>query len=208
MHRVPTHIQWLRRFGLASVLLTVIVIAWSSAIGVLMYGLLGVRLGTVSGQPATFAHELEIHGLDAAPLATFVHGAFLFVIFAARHAYRWRIVAALLLLLGTPVALVSGWRIADYLWTLNRGGVPWEGIAPQPLGIAIAWIVGLLASAWLDRYRIIVVKQVGGTRSPCPRCGYELHGSNSGVCPECGWTIPWTSEGHGMSWCDREDANC
>lgn len=186
---LASHKQWLRRLGIPSVLLTIIVILWSSTLGVMIYRILGVTITNVNGRAATFADELMIHGIEGASPTIFLHCLLLLFLFIGRVAFRWWVVALLLLVVGTPVALLSGWKIADVLWTLNQGGVPWEGLAPQGLGLASAWLLYIPLVMWISRYRFIVVRRDDKRKSPCPRCGYELYGS-SGSCPECGWEIP------------------
>jgi hypothetical protein len=171
-------------------LLIAVSVIWSAAIGVIGYRVLGVSIASVDGRPAVFLDEILIHGLDAVPLAFLVSCSFLACLLVARLTFRWWLIALAWLVVGTPVALLSARRIADYLWTLNRGGTPWEGVLPAAIGIAAGWLIACIVDSWLDRYRIVIVRQADQRRSPCPRCGYELYGSTSGVCPECGWSIP------------------
>ena len=65
--------QWLRRFTLPALLLTLMVVVWSIVMGVLVYRLLGIRLGSVNGRPATFTDEFLIFGVDGATLAICLH---------------------------------------------------------------------------------------------------------------------------------------
>jgi len=190
VHAVESHGRWLRRFVIPSLLLTTLVAVWSIAAGVAIYRVLGVTIGSVNGRPATLGDEIAFHGIDNAFCPVVLHCLLLLVLFVGRVPYRWWLVALFLVVVGTPVALFSGWRIARYLWTLNRGGVAWEGLLPQVLALALAWLAALALDAWLSRYRIVVVRRDDDRRSPCPRCGYELHASPSGLCPECGWVIP------------------
>jgi len=52
-------------------------------------------------------------------------------------------------------------------------------IAPLPIGIASAGLIGLLAF-------IIPVRCSVRRASDCVDCGYDLTGNRSGICPECG----------------------
>ncbi len=174
---------------LPSIALTVFVVLWSGIVGVVIHRMLGVSIGSVNGRQATFTDEMLIHGLGGAFPATILNCLLLFALFVRRIAYRWWIVAAFLILPGTPIALYSGWRIADHLWGLNQGGTAWEAFAPQMIGLALAWIVYVPIAIWLSRYRFVIVKRDDSRKSPCPRCGYDLYGS-AGACPECGWQLP------------------
>ncbi len=186
---LESHKQWLRRMALPSLILTIVVASWSSILGVLIYRMLGVSIFSWNGLPATFTDEILRHGLAGAFNATFLNCLLLFILFVGRITFRWWVVTFFLLLCGTPLALYSGWRIADYMWTLNQGGVAWEGFVPQVLGLSLAWILHALIAIWLSKYRFVVVRKDDSRKSPCPRCGYELFGS-SGSCPECGWQLP------------------
>ncbi len=186
---LASHKQWLHRLAIPSVLLTIMVILWSSTLGVVIYRMLGGTITSVNSRPATFADELLIYGIEGAFYAISLHCLLLLFLFVGRVTFRWWVVAILLLVVGTPVALYSGWKIEDYLRTLNQGGTPWEGLAPQVIGLASAWLLHIPLAIWLSRYRFVVVRGDDQRKSPCPRCGYELYGS-SGSCPECGWEIP------------------
>ena len=168
----------------------VLVFVWSSAVGVAIYRMLGVTISIVNDRPATLTDEILIHGIDGASLAMFLQLLIFLILFIARIPYRFGLVALLLVVFGTPLALLSGWRIADYLWTLNRGGVPWEGSAPQVIALSFTWVIALALDAWMSRYRIVIVRRDDRRKSPCPRCGYDLFGGASGVCTECGWIVP------------------
>ncbi len=110
-------------------------------------------------------------------------------IFVLRIRFRWWLVAVLLIVIGTPAALVAGWQIAEYLWSLNKGGTPWEGIVPAPLGLCIAWVLLVPAEMSLNRVTTFLRRRRDAIASPCPRCGYDLIGNESGVCPECGGAV-------------------
>jgi len=186
---IATHRDWLRCLAVRGVLLTLIVVLWSMALGVGIYRMLGVNITSVTGRPSTFVDVMLLHGLAGAFPATILECLLLLSLFGLRVAFRWWLIAGLLLVVGTPIALYSGWNIASYLWTLNQGGVPWEGIAPQVIGVASAWVLSVPFTMWFSRYRIIVVRRREQCRSPCPRCQYDLYGSSE-RCPECGWVFP------------------
>lgn len=187
--RVETYNEWLRRFLLPSVVLTAVVIIWSISVGVLVYRVLGVTISTVNGLPATFTDEVILHGLDGTVLAFGVHCLILLGLFVCRATLRLWLSAALLIAIGSPIALLSGWHIAQYLWALNQRGTLWEGLLPQPIGVVSMYVLSALIAAWLNRYRVVIVRRDDARLSPCPKCGYDLYGSR-GQCPECGWVLP------------------
>ena len=152
--------------------------------------MLGITLVSVNGRPATFVDELLTHGTAGALTATFLQCLLLLVLYIGRVAYRWWLVAILLLVVGIPVSLFSGLKIANYLWTRNLGGPPYESFVPQILGLASALLLYVPLSMWISRYRFIIVRRDDKRKSPCPRCGYELFGVQSAKCQECGWEIP------------------
>jgi hypothetical protein len=141
--------------GIPSLALTAIVIVWSCAIGVAIYRILGVTISNVGGQPgpATLWDEVLIHGVLGSFLAVLAHVVVVAVLFVGRVSYRWWRVALPLVLLGTPLSLFIGKRLADHLWSLNQGGTPWEGIAPQVIAIVFAWIVAAQSGILLSYYR-------------------------------------------------------
>ena len=186
---LESHKQWLRRMTLPSIALTFGVVLWSSILGVVIYRMLGVSIVSVNGRPATLADEILINGVGGAITAVFLNCFLLIFLFIGRIPFKWWLLVILVIIAGTPLALYSGWRIADYLWTLNQGGIAWEGFAPQVLGLALAWVLHIPLSIWLSKYKFVIVKVDDSHKSPCPRCGYELFGSN-GTCPECDWQIP------------------
>ena len=148
--------------------------------------MLGVSIHSVNGRPATFTDELFINGFEGAIAVILLNCLLLLILYIGRIEFRWWIVTILLLLIGTPVALYSGRKIADYLWTQNQGGIPWEGIAPQVIGLAVAWILYVPIAFWLTRYRSIVDGRNDLRANLCPSCTYNLTGNTTGTCPECG----------------------
>ena len=106
-----THKEWLRRFALPSVILIIVVIIWSAVLGMLIYRMLGVRITSVEGRPATFVDELFFQGLDGALAGTLLQCAILLFLFCCRGSFRWWLIAGLLVVAGTPIALYSGWHM-------------------------------------------------------------------------------------------------
>ena len=182
------HLNWLRRYTLPSIALTVMIVLWGAGEQAAQSAILGVTIVTAHGHPATFADRFVSYAARGAE-AALLDALLLFVLFLLGVGYRWWVVAAGLLLVGTPVALYSGCRIALYLWALNQGGEPWEKFVPQVIAVVSAWLMYIPVSLWLSRYHVVIVRRSDQRESPCPRCGYELRGS-SGRCPECGWVVP------------------
>ncbi len=158
--------------------------------GVVIYRMLGVRNVSSGGLIASLAHDYVDFGLGAIFYATLLNAVVVVALFVLRIPVRSWLIVALLLLVGTPVALFSGLRIADYVWDVNNG---WDEMAlwcgPQLIALLVSWGLYAPLSAWLPRYRLLVLRVDDRRRSPCPRCGYELYGSG-GRCPECGWELP------------------
>ena len=186
MMRSATHREWLLRHIVPSLLLSVIVVTWSAGIGVYTYRMLGVTLSSVNGRPPTIADELLIRGLGPASGTFQINVVVLVAIFVLKIRFRWWLAAGLLVVIGTPAALVAGWQIAEYLWALNKGGTPWEEVLPAPLGLCIAWVALVPAEMALDRITAFLRRRRDAVANPCPHCGYDLIGNESGVCPECG----------------------
>ncbi len=184
-----THRQWLRKFILPSALLTAVVVGWSGVVGFLVYRTLGVTMYDGNGQLEVIVFSLIRYALVCNEWAILLQCLIFLILLAGRIHFRLWLVVLLLFIVGTPIAVWSGWRIGDYLWSRQMHGIAWEGFLPQAIGVAVAWLLSIPLSMWLSRYRIIVIRKDDARKSPCPRCGYELYGS-SGKCPECGWVVP------------------
>lgn len=149
MDAIESHVRWLRRFAIPSVLLTAAVVIWGSVMGILIYRILGVSTTSVDGLPAKWTDVFLLNGLCGALPTILVHVLALIALLMGRIAYRAWLIVVLLVFFGTPLTLLSGWKIADYLWTQNLGGIAWEGFVPQLIGLSISWIGALALDRWL-----------------------------------------------------------
>jgi hypothetical protein len=50
----------------------------------------------------------------------------------------------LLWIVGSPVSISIGRSIAKHLWEENRGGTPWEEMAPPAIGFVVALLAVML----------------------------------------------------------------
>ena len=111
MSAVDKNLGGRTRLAISGILVTAVVLLWSAGIGVAIYRMLGVSISTVNGQAASFADEVFIHGFGNVFFATGIHCLILVILFIRGITYRWSLVALLLFVLGTPVALLL-WIIA------------------------------------------------------------------------------------------------
>jgi len=190
MRELATHWEWLCRLGLPSAFLFAIALLWSGAVSAITYHSLGVST-SIDGKTLSFIENLLFRILGG---GMFVFGINFFLLLALallRVHFRWWVVLATMIVVGTPLAVLMGRSIARYLWAMNKGGVPWEDVLPAPVTMGVVWLLALVADAVID-WRLRVHARDLVLKGICPECRYDLRGSIAGGsarCPECGARI-------------------
>jgi ribosomal protein L37AE/L43A len=180
----PWH--WLRTMWWPLAALLLVAIVWPACMSVAIMRSLDVEV-MFGDAPATIERELLMRSPDGLSV---VCGVVLIALIAAlfRWRFRWWPPVLGILVLGSPVAIISGRTIAEYLWTRHIAGVRWETLLPAPIAFAAGLVAGLILDGWLNRR----ARQRWARRATevlCPGCAFDLRGAiAAGVqhCPDCG----------------------
>lgn len=150
MQKLNSHAHWCKRLFIPIIFLVAASVLWGVGVNMIMYRSLGVELAEVDGHPPTIFDFFEIYGLDSGVLIVLVNLVFLLTMLMLKRQFRWWVILAAIVLVGTPISVFTGRAITEYLWGLNRGGIPWEDVLPPGIGVGIAWVVGLFTDSCLD----------------------------------------------------------
>lgn len=145
--------QWLSRNWLAVMVVGGFVLAWGGLMDLAISRSLGASLGWKPGQTMSLPMAFVIHALYGSPLALLTWLLFAIGMNVARRCIRWWAMLASISFLGTPIAFFGGRAFTRYIWSLNRGGVPWEGIVPVGVGALIGCFGGLVVDRRIDYLR-------------------------------------------------------
>ena len=160
--------------------------AWGTMVVFSIYRAHSIRISHVNGNDATILQEIWIHAEEAIPAILVLSAAILFSTIKSTKVHLL-MVGVSISLIGTLIAFATNLVITRFvdLCMLNTS-------ISLLCGITVAWIMAII---FLRYFQILIVRRNDNVRSPCPRCGYDLFGSEE-CCPECNWQIPLSLRKH------------
>jgi len=183
-----SHISWLKRYTIPSLILTLLVMAWSAGFDLYIYVIRGITKYLSNGLPATNWDVFWTQSIGCAIGVALIHVLVLLVLFIGRVPFRWDIMVIEIIVIGSLIMYAISNPLAGYLKAnINSDYMIW---ASQIIVLLLCWAVTLAFGKNLPYYRIIVIRTRKHCISPCPRCGYDLYMCENYECPECGWQIP------------------
>ena len=124
---------------------------WAGVTMILLHYALNLRAYSVGGDELGLPALWLVQVLWATPLLA---GSFLvlfLVIRASGHSPQLWSWLLSLMFVGTPIAVGLGKQMAETLWRVNAGGLPWEQIIPPAVGLIVAYAFALLTDVIINK---------------------------------------------------------
>lgn len=149
---------------------------WACIVPMALHFATRARITAVDGVPTVPGEELLIWTLKYGPPALAAFAPFALAALLAGLRLRTAGYVAVLTAVGTPVAVLVGWRfnVVEF-----QRAVPWEYVF-SPFAGVVAAALGYCALSLFTRIRALRL------RGRCRHCGYDVRATRPGTCPECG----------------------
>jgi hypothetical protein len=185
MTRARSFRQWFTTMWQTIAILLTMTLVWTAGVNTVV-GRLYYGAPFVNGRLVSVEEELPWRLLEGVHLLI---GCLLVLPIAAliRWQCRWWAPVVGILVVGSPIAIYCGYRMAWQMWYVGDG-IPAEMVLASPIGFTVGLASGLVLDHWLNR-RAVRRSEQRAVDILCPSCAFDLRGTIAGGaqrCPECG----------------------